>query len=66
MHGTGIVIPRYVIHPYYTLFIIKIQAKLAKMRFFVNIDNFLCQHHYVNFFHFHAAKFTVFNYADNI
>ena len=40
MHGTGIVTPRYRIHPYYTLKFIKFQVKLAKMGFFVNYDDF--------------------------
>ena len=35
----------YGIHPYYTLFLTKIQAKLAKTAFFVNYDDF-----YVNIF----------------
>ena len=40
VHGTGILIPRYGIHPYYTLKFTKIQVKLAKIPFFVNYDDF--------------------------
>ena len=66
MHGTGIVIPRYGIHPYYTLNFTKIQAKLAKTRFFVNYDDF-----YVNIVMSTIVTdptvfFTIFNYSDNI
>ena len=62
----GGIIPLYGIHPYYTLFFIKIQVKLAKTRFFVNYDNYLCQHHYVNLTQFAEEPFTIFNYNDNI
>ena len=40
MHGTGIPISRYRIHPYYTLKFTKFQVKLAKTGFFVNYDDF--------------------------
>lgn len=66
VHGTGILIPRYELHPYYTPFFIKIQAKLANNGFFVNYDNF-----YVNILMSTAATkrrivFIIFNYFDNI
>ena len=66
MHGTGIAISRYGIHPYYTLKFTKIQVNLAKMPFFVNYDDF-----YVNIVMLTCAtgllhKFINFNYCDNI
>ena len=66
MHGTGITIPRYGIHPYYTLNLTKIQVKLAKIPFFVNYDDF-----YVNIVMSTSAtarilQFIIFDYWDNI
>jgi len=35
-------------HPYYTPKSLKIQGLLVIFNFFVNYDNYLCQHSYVN------------------
>lgn len=66
MHGTGIVIPRYRIHPYYTLKFIKFQVKLAKIGFFVNYDDF-----YVNIVMSTQGTTSIsaciiFNYSDKM
>ena len=65
-HGTGIVIPRYGIHPYYTPFFIKFQAKSEQMAIFVDYDD-----SYVNIIMStnvfrRSGCFTIFNYRDNI
>lgn len=62
----GKLLSRYGIHPYYTLNFTKIQAKLAKTRFFVNYDDF-----YVNIVMLTAATtrtipFIIFDYNVNI
>lgn len=36
-------------HTYYTPKTIKIQVELVNFTFFVNYDNYLCQHRYVNY-----------------